>query len=270
MTSPGTPRLGRPGLDVQPRRIAVAGATGLVGAQVVALAGREGHHVVGLSRGLGVDLTDPRSLGNSLLGVDAVIDVTRSPSMEEQQAVGFFTTVATHLGAAAWAAGVRRTVVLSIVGADRSQDYGWYVATQAHEETTRAHAPGPRVLRATQFHEFPGQVLDRSLRGGRAEVLDMPTQPVDSAEVARLLVKLATEEGGGDVEVAGPRPEHLGDLVRRLAGLRGEEVDVVSASTPSSIAGGSLLPGPEALRRGVDWDTWASRQSYDVGPEVDS
>jgi uncharacterized protein YbjT (DUF2867 family) len=238
-------------------RLAVAGATGLIGAQVVRIATAAGHEVVALSRSGGIDLSDPHAIGDRLDGVDAVIDVTRSPSMVEHEAVDFFTTVATNLGAAARAAGVRRTVVLSIVGIEQSQDFGWYVATLAHERATRQHAPGPRVLRATQFHEFPGQVLERARHGRRAEVMAMPTQPVASAEVAQLLVAMAVGDGQGDLELAGPRQEDLVDLVRQLLALRGEDVEVDAVPAPASIASGSVLPGGGALLRGVDWETWA-------------
>jgi uncharacterized protein YbjT (DUF2867 family) len=239
------------------RRIAVAGATGLIGAQVVRAASAWGHEVIALSRSNGVDLTDPSSIGDRLRGVDCVIDVTRSPSMEERAAEQFFTAVAANLGAAARAAGVRRAIVLSIVGIERSQDYGWYVATLAHERATREHAPSARVLRATQFHEFPGQVLSRARRGGRAQIMDMPTQPVASAEVARLLVELASDDTKGDVDLAGPRRESLVDLVRRLVALRGEEVEIEAIPAPRTMASGSVLPGPGAVFRGVDWETWA-------------
>lgn len=244
------------------RRLAVAGATGLIGSQVVQLATAAGLEVVALSRADGVDLTVPGSIGDRLEGVDAVIDVTRASSMDQQGAVDFFTQVATNLAAAAHAAGVRRTVVLSIVGIDRSQDFGWYVATLAHEQTTRRLAPGPRVLRATQFHEFPSQVLERSREGDRAVVMQMPTQPVESREVARLLLELATDDAQGDVELAGPHREDLVDLVRRVVRLRGENVQVEAGPTPASIASGSVLPGPGALIRGVDWQTWAQTHIF--------
>ena len=124
------------------RKLAVAGATGLIGSQVVKVASEAGHDVSGLSRSSGVDLTDPAAIDDRLQGVEAVIDVTRSPTMDEQEAVDFFTRVATNLGTAAHAARVRRTVVLSIVGIEESQDFGWYVATLAHERATREHSPG--------------------------------------------------------------------------------------------------------------------------------
>jgi len=240
------------------RRLAVAGATGLIGAQVVQIATAAGHEVVPLCRSCGVDLTDPATIGNRLEGVDAVIDVTRPSVMGTDEAVAFFTTVAKNLGQAASTAGVRRTIVLSIVGIDQSQDFGWYIATLAHEDATRSFSPGPRVLRATQFHEFPSQVLGWSRQDGRAEIMDMPTQPVASVEVARQLLQMANDIGDHDCDIAGPQPERLVDLVRQLVTLTGDDVDVVPGAVPASMAAGSTLPGPGALLRGVDWHTWAT------------
>ncbi|MFN8036121.1 MAG: NAD-dependent epimerase/dehydratase family protein [Acidimicrobiia bacterium] len=237
-------------------RMAVAGASGLIGSQVVAIAEDAGHEVVRMSRTHGVDLTRPTGLVEMLSGVEAVLDVTRSPAMERDRAVEFFTTVARNLGRAATAAGVRRTVVLSIVGIDRAQDFDWYVATLAHERAAREHCPGTCVLRSTQFHEFPAQVLARSLADGTARVMDVPTQPVDSAEVARTLVEMALDPGCTDLELAGPRVERLVDLVRELVARDGPAVVVEPGPAPTSMAAGAMLPGPGALIRGPDWRAW--------------
>jgi uncharacterized protein YbjT (DUF2867 family) len=147
-------------------------------------------------------------------------------------------------------------VVLSIVGADRSPDYGYYVAKVAHEQATRAAAPGPVVLRATQFHEFAGQMLDWGRNGEATFIIDVSTQPVASAEIARLLLELATAETAADTELAGPRVEQLVDQVRRLIERRGENLTVNAVPGPASMAGGSMLPGPNALVRGPSWEEW--------------
>lgn len=147
-------------------RIAVAGSSGLIGSQVCRLAGEAGHEVVRLSRTDGVDLLDPDAVAKALVGVEAVVDVSRPSRMDLASAREFFTTVARNLGAAGREAGVRRTVVLSIVGVDRGQDYDWYVATLAHEQAIREHALGASVLRTTQFHEFPGQSCSGRWRDG--------------------------------------------------------------------------------------------------------
>ncbi|MDI6908765.1 NAD(P)H-binding protein [Nocardioides sp.] len=243
-------------------KIAVAGATGLIGAQLTALAREEGHEVVELARSTGFDLLRPEggdALEAALAGVEAVVDVTSSPGMEDAEA--FFTTVARNLGQAATAAGASRTVVLSIVGVDRSPDFDYYVAKLAHERATREHAPGPVVLRATQFHEFAGQMLAWNTQDGVVRVMDVPSQPVATGEVARVLLDLATGALAGDQDLAGPRPERLVDQVRVLVERAGSDVTVEAAPAAPSMAGGSMLPGSDALLRGPDWATWLDRQA---------
>ena len=95
------------------------------------------------------------------------MDVTSFPALDEAAATDFFSTVASNLGRAATAAGVPRSVVLSIVGLDESQDYGYYGAKLAHEQATRTAAPGALVLRATQFHDFARQMLEWNTRRRR-------------------------------------------------------------------------------------------------------
>jgi uncharacterized protein YbjT (DUF2867 family) len=241
-------------------KIAVAGSTGLIGSQLTALARKEGHDVVEIARQTGFDLLVPDGLSRALSDVDAVIDVTQSPSLDEADATDFFTTVAGNLGRAATDAGVSRTVVLSIVGVDRSPDYGYYVAKLAQERAARAAAPGVVVLRATQFHEFAGQMLGWGTKDGVAQIIDVPTQPVATAEIVRLLLDLATGAAQGDTELAGPRQEQLVDQVRRLVARSGSDVTVEAVPAPSSLANGSMLPGPDALLRGPDWQTWVEQQ----------
>jgi len=238
-------------------KIAIAGSTGTVGSQVAALAEAAGHEVVGIARPHGIDLLHPdHSLHDALAGVHAVVESVASPSLDEEVATPFFETVATNLGKAATEAGVRRTVVLSIIGADRTPDYGYYRAMVAHERATRDSAPGTVVLRSAQFHEFAGQMLEWNRDGDVTRIIDVRTQPVATAEVARLLFELATSEEAGDTELAGPQVERLVDQVRRLVDLRGEDVVVEPAEAPASMAAGSMLPGPDAVIRGTRWEDW--------------
>jgi uncharacterized protein YbjT (DUF2867 family) len=240
-------------------KIAIAGSTGRVGSQIMTLAAEAGHQTVGLARSEGFDLLRPVGLDEALAGVDAMIDVTSSPSQDEDIATSFFETVAGNLGQAAWEAGARRTVVLSIVGVDKSPDYGYYRAMVAHEDATKASAPGPVVLRATQFHDFAGQMLEWNRDGGVTRIIDVPTQPVDTAEVARLLLELATADEAADTDLAGPGVERLVDQVRRLIDLSGDDLVVEAVPAPASMAAGSMLPGPDALIRGSSWEEWLER-----------
>ena len=242
-------------------RIAVAGATGLIGSKLTELARNEGHEVVEIARETGFDLLTGDGLDAALAGADAVVDVTQSPTLDEDEASAFFEAVAANLGGAATRSGVARTVVLSIVGADRSPDYGYYVAKVAQENTHRVHSPGAVVLHATQFHEFAGQMLGWNRSGSTTSIIDVPTQPVDTAEIVRLLLDLATGARTGDTELAGPKVEQLVDQVRELVRRSGEDLEVVAVPGPASMAGGSMLPGPDAELRGPDWLTWLDNQA---------
>ena len=242
-------------------KIAIAGSTGLIGSRLAALAESEGHDVVGIARETGFDLLRPDGLVEALTGAEAVVDVTQSPSLEEDEASAFFTTVAGNLGRAATAAGVPRTVVLSIVGIDEMQDYGYYVAKLAQERAARATAPGVQVLRATQFHDFASQMLRWNTQDGVARIIDVPTQPVDTAEIVRLLLELATGAVDGDVQLAGPQRIGLVDQVRALVERSGSDVRVEPAEAPASMAGGAMLPGPDAVVRGPRWDEWVEHAS---------
>jgi uncharacterized protein YbjT (DUF2867 family) len=245
-------------------RIAIAGATGLNGSQLTTLARKEGHDVVEIARETGFDLLEPEpgQLEAALAEVEAVVDVTSTRGVvDEQASTDFFTGVARNLGRAATAAGVTRTVVLSIVGLERSTDFPYYRAKLAQERAVRESAPGPVFLRATQFHEFARQSFEWNRDGDVTRVIDVPTQPVDIAEIARLLLDLATGAVDHDVELAGPQPERLVDLVQRYAARIGSDVTVEAVDAPASLAAGSMLPdNDEVLRRGIDWQTWLERQ----------
>jgi uncharacterized protein YbjT (DUF2867 family) len=245
-------------------RIAIAGATGVIGSQLTALARTEGHEVVEISREAGYDLLapEPGRLQGALAGADAAVDVTSTKGLRgDQETLDFFTGVARNLGRAATEAGVPRTVTLSIVGIDKSPDYGYYVAKLAQERVAREANAGALVLRSTQFHDFARQMFEWNRDGDVSRVFDVPTQPVDTAEIVRLLLDLATGTVDHDVELAGPREERLLDLVERYAAHVGADVKVERVPAPASIENGAMLPDHDGvLRRGIDWQTWLQRQ----------
>lgn len=197
-------------------KLAVIGSTGLVGSQLVALAESRGHAVTGISKESGVDLLVGTGLDKALDGVEAVINVIQSPNLEQQDSTEFFTTVAAKLGRAAAGAGVRRTVVLSIIGVDRvaaadsdtGTGYdGYYAAKFAQEQATREHTPGAHVVRSAQFHDIARQMLSWGRTGDTTTVPDLLIQPLAVAAMVEVPLDVATGARDGDlVEVAGPGP----------------------------------------------------------------
>lgn len=100
-------------------RVAVAGATGHIGALTVAVLEKAGHEVVRISRSLGVDLITGDGLNEALIGVAAVVDATNGPAADQAQAVAYFGAATRSLLAAELRTGVHHHVLLSVVGVSR-------------------------------------------------------------------------------------------------------------------------------------------------------
>ena len=258
--TPGVAGRGQRGAAVD--RVAVAGGTGLVGRLVVEALRERGREVVVLARAAGVDLVSGAGLDAALDGVRAVVDVSNVTTSRRAAAVGFFEAATRHLLAAGERAGVRHHVVLSIVGIDRVP-IGYYAGKRRQEELALA---GPTtVLRATQFHEFAGQLLDRSPLGGRLPVVPrMLVQPVAAREVAAALADLVPAGPAGRVpDLAGPQQEQMADLVRRLLRARGSRRPVLGVPLPGragrAAAGGGLLPEGPGPRGTETFDAFLAR-----------
>ena len=243
-------------------RIAVAGGRGLVGRMVVTALQAAGHEPVVLSRTKGVDLILDHGIVEALDGADTVVDVSNSPVLTRARSVAFFGTATANLLAAAQRTGVAHHVALSVVGIDRVPS-GYYQGKRTQEQLVAAGTTPWTILRATQFHEFAGQLLGQS-RGPVAPIPRMHTAPVAAAEVADRLVQLATAAPLGRApELAGPEVHHMPDLARRLLRRRGEHRVVVPVRVPGEagrqMAGDGLLPGPDATRGRVTFDEWLTR-----------
>lgn len=205
-----------------------------------------------------------------MTGVDCVIDCANVKTAWRKGAVAYFTDTTRRLGQLGKAAGVGHHVVLSIVGAD-VVPFGYNEGKLAQE---RAVVNGPvpaTVLRATQLHEFAGQVLDQLRLGPLSAVPTMLIQPIAAAEVAAALADVAEAGPTGRVtDIAGPRREQLPDMARRLARHRGQRRIVLSLRVPGAIGrgmrGGGLLPGPDAELRGPSFADWLRRQPITAAP----
>ncbi|MFF4128822.1 SDR family oxidoreductase [Microbispora rosea] len=138
---------------------AVAGATGRLDRHVVDVLAERGHRVVPMSRATGVDITTGEGLAEAVTGVEVVIDVASWHSSEQEAATEFFRTSARNLHEAGRKAGVARIAMASIIGADKATA-GFLAAKKVHEELLLSGPLPVRILRAAQFHEFVGQLLD--------------------------------------------------------------------------------------------------------------
>src|SRR2546423_14694704 len=132
-------------------RIAVAGATGRVGRHVVDVLNEGGHDVVAISRSNGVDVITGEGLAAALAGVEVIIDTSTGPSPEQGPATEFFLTATRNLEEEGVKAGVRRLVLVSIIGTVKNTG-GYGAAKLAHE---RAVLAGPSPGRVPPGGPFP-------------------------------------------------------------------------------------------------------------------
>jgi uncharacterized protein YbjT (DUF2867 family) len=242
-------------------KIAVTGATGRLGSQLVDVLEGQGHEVVPIARSKGVDVITGQGLVEALHGVDVVVDLATGPSPDEKEATEFFTTSTRNLQEAGVQAGVKRILLVSIIGIDKFKT-GYNAAKVAQEKAALAGPIPTRIVRAAQFHEFVEQLLDWGRQGEVAYVAAMRTQVVAARALAEVLAELVTdsEPTGPTLEVAGPRAERLVDLARLLVAEHGEPLEV--SETTEFFPEGELydsdapLPGPDAKLVGPTYEEW--------------
>lgn len=246
-------------------RIAVAGATGNIGARVVAALQDAGHEVVAISRSNGVDLSSGDGLDAALAGVSAVVDAISAPPADRDGTVEYLGTATRNLLAAEERAGVGHHVLLSIVGIHDIEGNAHYAGKRAQEGLVEAGAVPWTIVPATQFHDFAEMVVSWTEQDGRAEIAPLLVQPIDPDDVAAVLAEVVVGDPRGRyVDVAGPETQDLVDMARRTLAARGREVTLVptwSSIFGVTMAGDALLPGENARIASTTFDQWLSRQS---------
>jgi uncharacterized protein YbjT (DUF2867 family) len=215
-----------------------------------------------MSRATGVDVFTGEGLDRALTGVDVVIDAATSPTPDQKEATAFFTTAAGHFQEASAKAGVKRIVVVSIIGIDRFKA-GYYAAKVAHEKAMLAGPVPVRIVRSTQFHELVERMIDWGRQGDVAYVPNLMTQLVAARTAAETIADVATQPSADDgiVEVGGPRTEGLLDAARRLSARRHDGLRIEEASNPADpdralYETAVLLPGPHARLGGPTFQAW--------------
>ena len=197
-------------------------------------------------------------LAEALAGAECIVDLATGPTPDEQQATEFFTTSARNLQEAGSDAGVRRIVVVSIIGIDRFTS-GYNAAKLAQERVASAGPIPVRILRAAQFHEFVDQLVEWGRQGDVSYVPKMRTQLVAARTVAAALADLAGDREsapGPILEIAGPREESMVEAARLLAAHRGNGLRIEGVTWDERYETGAALPGPEAKLAGPTFEDW--------------
>lgn len=213
-------------------RVLVIGGSGLIGSQVVANLLALGHEAVPASPRSGVDAVTGLGLADAMSGVHTVVDVSNSPSFDDEPVLRFFTTSTTKLLASERDAGVGHHVALSIVGADRSQDSGYMRAKCAQEKLIEESGAPYTIVRATQFFEFVDAIADTATEGDTVRVPHGAFQPIAASDVAAAVTEAAKGTPlNGIRNVAGPERLGMDDFVRARLAATGDPRQVVTDPT---------------------------------------
>src|SRR5262245_20863227 len=172
-------------------KIVVIGGTGLIGSKTAPILRQGGHEVVAASPSTGVNTITGQGLKEVMAGAQVVIDLSNSPSWEDQAVLEFFETSGRNVHAAESAAGVRHHVAVSIVGTDRMPDNGYFRAKVAQEKVIQASGIPYTIIRATQFMEFIGGIADSSTQGTTVKLSPGLFQPIAADDVATAAADVA-------------------------------------------------------------------------------
>ncbi|HSV69380.1 MAG TPA: SDR family oxidoreductase [Methylibium sp.] len=241
--------------------IVIIGGSGLIGKKLAALLRQAGHAVVAASPSSGVNAVTGAGLAEALAGAEVVMDVTNSPSFEDDAVMAFFRSSTRNLLAAELAAGVRHHVALSVVGSERVPESGYFRAKVAQEAIIQAATVPYTIVRATQFFEFLGAIAQASTQGRTVRVSSAKLQPMAADDVAAALAKVATEAPlNGTCEVAGPESFRLDELLRRALQASHDPRDVVQDDDApyfgTRLDDRSLTPGAQARTGTITLERW--------------
>ena len=244
-------------------KIVVIGGTGLIGKKLVNKLSQNGHEVVAASPASGINTITGEGLAKALAGAQVVVDVANSPSFGDKAVLEFFETSGRNLFAAEAAAGVGHHVALSVVGTERLLASGYFRAKMAQENLIKASKIPYTILRSTQFFEFVSGIAQSATEGQTVRLSPALVQPVVSDDVAAALADVAVEEPlNGTIELAGPEPIRLDELVRRFLSAnrdtRKVTTDVHALYFGTELNDQSLTPGDNPRIGPTRFEDWLS------------
>ena len=245
-------------------KIVVIGGSGLIGMKLVKNLRQQGHEVVAASPSSGVNAVTGKGLAQALAGAQVVVDVANSPSFEDKAVLAFFETSGRNLLAAETAAGVGHHVALSVVGTDRLLASGYFRAKMAQENLIKASPVPYTIVRATQFFEFVGSIAQSATEGQTVRLPPALMQPIASDVVAAVMAEAAVKDPlNGTMELAGPEPIRLDELVRRFlsANRDGRTVttDAHAGYFGTPVNDQSLTPGDHPRLGPTRFEDWLRR-----------
>jgi uncharacterized protein YbjT (DUF2867 family) len=245
-------------------KIVVIGGSGLIGSKLVEKRREHAHEAVPASPDSGVNTLTGEGLADVLEGAAVVVDVSNSPSFEDEAVLAFFETSTRNLLEAEEAAGVGHHVALSVVGTDRLSESGYFRAKIAQEQLIERSPIPYSIIHATQFFEFVRSIADGAADGYTVRLAPVLIQPLAAEDVAAAVGRTAVGPPvNGIIEVAGPEQFRLDEFIRRGLEERDDPREVI-ADPDGRYFGArlnerTLVPGDDASLAVTHFEDWLSQ-----------
>jgi uncharacterized protein YbjT (DUF2867 family) len=251
-------------LERHDMKILIIGGSGLIGSKVVANLRQLGYEVLAGSPSTGVNAMTGEGLTDAVKGAQVVIDLSNSPSFEDNAVLDFFETSGRNLLAAEEAAGVKHHIALSVVGTERMLASGYFRAKMAQENLIKASKVPYTIVRSTQFFEFLGGIAQYGTVDNEIRLSPVQVQPISSGDIAAIVSDTAlTQALNGTFDAAGPEKVGLAELMKRYLNALGDPRVVVpdgnAAYYGAQINDQSLTPTGEARIGTTGFAAWFIR-----------
>jgi len=242
-------------------KIVVVGAAGLIGTKAVERLRKKGHIVVPASRSSGVNTVTGEGLAAALKGAEVVLDVSNSPSFEDEAVMEFFKASTRNLLEAEATAGVKHHISLGVVGTADLQDSGYFRAKLVQENLIKSGKTPYTIVRATQFFEFIGGIAQAGAVGDTVHLSTAYMQPIAADDVADVVAATCLEAPiNGIVEIAGPERIRQNEIVEKYLRASGDARPVEGSKDALyfgvRLNDQSLLPGPGGKISPTSFGEW--------------
>src|SRR5215472_5197815 len=245
-------------------KIVVIGGSGFIGSKLVPRLRQPGYEAVAASPSSGVNSVTSNGLAEVLKGASMVVDVSNAPSWEDSAVLNFFETSTRNLLKFGAEAGIKHFVALSVVGAQRLSEGGYFRAKIAQEKLIENATIPYSIVQATQFFEFLKGIAHFSMQDDKVHLPPVPFQPIAADDVVSAVGKIALSAPvNGTVEIAGPELFRLNELVRRRLAQLNDPQEVIT--DPHARYAGALLsertlvPGKDARLAETSFETWLTQ-----------
>lgn len=242
-------------------KIVVIGGTGLIGGKLVKLLRARGQRVVAAAPSRRVNTVTGNGLKEALASADVVVDVSNPATFEDLSKKEFSMISSSNVLAAAGAAGVRHFLALSIVGAERLPQSGYFRAKLAQEQLIQQSGLLYSIIRTTQFFESLSAIAESEAYGQVLRIPPATMQPIAADDAAAATAELSMGHPINQiVELAGPERVALHDVVKRyllaINDCRAVVSDVHAPYLGAEIPKLALVPNKNARLGNTTLERW--------------